>query len=145
MKTLRVCMPVTIVLVFGLVLVACGTSTPSLTAGTYTTQVQSSSPYFSDVGGDWEIDLGADGTYALRPIGDHPGQLVTDINGHYTLAQNQIVLVDDIHHTPDPSCTPLPKGTYSFTFDGKQVSFKKVDDTCVDRIEIITLQPWIKK
>ena len=117
----------------------------ALVAGSYVTHVVNNSPEASNVAGDWLLQLNADGTYLLSATGDHPGQLVTDIRGHYTLGQNQVTLVDDIKATSEAACYSKPQGVYNYAFDGTLVAFRQVSDPCPDRNQIIPFQAWTKQ
>jgi hypothetical protein len=80
----------------------------------------------------WEFK--ADGSYVSQ--GPNASE-----KGAYTVTGDQIVIKGD--HSP---CGNV-KGTYTWAYDGKALSFEALDDRCTDRRNVVVVIPgqWLKK
>jgi len=80
--------------------------------------------------GDWKCEIRADGSYRTY-------QPMASETGTYTVTGNQVVLI-----ASGGSCRA--KGTYTWTFDGKALSFKALDDPCTKR-RMLDGSKWLKQ
>ena len=94
-----------------------GTTTPSFPVG-----------IFTSVGWTWEFKV--DGSF----VAEGPGE---GEKGTYTVTGNQIVFKGDY-------CGDVT-GTYTWTFDGKALSFKALDDQCNSRRDVVVRDDWSRK
>ena len=76
-----------------------------------------------DADGKWVMTLAADGDFTLtRNNGPW-------VEGRYTLAGNQITL-HDVSGPGTKKCAGKGDGTYTWSFDGKVLTFEAVNDQC---------------
>ena len=61
--------------------------------------------------------------------------------GTHTVSGNQIVFKE----SSDTCGLGAEKGTYTWTYDGKTLTFKVIDDRCGGRVGTATSGPWVKK
>ena len=78
-------------------------------------------------------------TWEFKTDGSFEAHLPKVVTGTYTVAGNQIVVKDK-----DDVCGDV-KGTYTWTFDGKALSFKTLDDQCFTRQDIVDRGAWTKQ
>lgn len=83
--------------------------------------------------GGWGLEIKADGTYVVKL------ERMTE-SGSYTVTGNQVVFTGDY-------CTRLgvEKGTYAWNYDGKGLTFKALDDLCMDRLSRVDGSSWSKQ
>ena len=62
-------------------------------------------------------------------------------SGTHTVSGNQIVFKE----SSDTCGLGAEKGTYTWIYDGKTLTFKVIDDRCGGRVGTITSGPWVKK
>jgi quercetin dioxygenase-like cupin family protein len=80
--------------------------------------------------GNYTWDFKADGSYVSQS--SEGGE-----KGTYTATGNQIIIQGDY-------CGDV-KGTYTWAYDGKALSFNALDDRCTDRLNVIVPGQWLKK
>jgi hypothetical protein len=85
---------------------------------------------FTKVG--YTMEFKADGTA-------HTESRWVDIDGVYTVTGDQIAMQDDY-----ASCKDIV-GTYTWTYDGAELSFTTIDDKCRDRKNVVEWGTWLKK
>lgn len=86
-------------------------------------------------GGGFELALGADGVHTVS----QDGKVV--VKGNYVVDKDQITFNDK---EGDFACLGQT-GKYKWAFDGKNLSFTKVQDECDGRGQGLTAQAWVKK
>jgi hypothetical protein len=86
-------------------------------------------------GGSFTISLGADKVHTVST----EGRVV--VKGTYVVEKDQITFTDQ---EGEFACPGQP-GKYKWAFDGKSLSFTKVEDNCDGRVQGLTAQPWVKK
>ncbi len=64
------------------------------------------------------------------------------VKGTYTVTKDQIVLTDK---EGEYACKGTDAGRYKWKYDGKALTFSKLEDDCEGRINGLTGQPWEKK
>ena len=79
---------------------------------------------------NWTWEFKADGSY----VSHSPG---AGERGTYTATGNQIIVQGDY-------CGNM-KGTYTWAYDGKALSFKALDDRCTGRRNVVVPGQWLKK
>jgi hypothetical protein len=119
---------------------ACGGSGANLPAGTYIseiTQEDLNSPVDSDFLGVQELRLLENGRFGWGLQTD----AVKTEDGLYSVSGGRFTIEDE-----KGGCANLgqnyAKGTYKYSFDGKQVSFSVVQDNCGPRVFIFTKHAW---
>ena len=98
-------------------------------------QGQAKFPTGTYSGGPYEVAFSADGVHTVS----NEGKVV--VKGTYVVDKDQISLTDK---EGDFACVGQT-GTYKWAFDGKNLSFIKVEDACDGRVQGLTGQPWVKK
>ena len=127
-----------------LVLVACGgsqaTSSPTATAaitspivGTYSVTITQAEAGTIASPGSFTLKFMRDGTYAVLLEG------APDAEGSYSVKQNQLTLMNDVH------CTYAGTGTYTWALQGNMLTLKAAVDTCSPRKLVFTTHPWVKQ
>lgn len=86
-------------------------------------------------GGAFTLSVGDDGIHTVST----EGKVV--VKGNYVVAKDQITFTDK---EGDYACVGQA-GTYKWAFDGKALSFTKVEDQCDGRVQGLTAQAWVKK
>jgi len=86
-------------------------------------------------GGGFELAFGADGVFTVSQ------NAKAVVKGNYVIEKDQITLNDK---EGDFACLGQP-GKYTWAFDGKNLSFTKVEDECGGRVQALPAQPWTKK
>ncbi len=82
--------------------------------------------------GKWSLELKGDGGYALKAD-------ALEENGTFTVSGDQVTLKGD-------RCAKLnvEKAVYSWSFDGRMLAFKALDDRCMDRVSRMDGNSWTK-
>lgn len=123
-----------VALVLVLATVGCASSatpTPLPTPGSATTVF----PVGTFTMGIWDWEFRADGTEVASELGVGLRE-----DGKYTVTGNQIVVQD----TKGIYCGE-PKGIYTWTFDGKVLTFKAIYDPCAERRNVVDGSSYSKK
>ena len=86
-------------------------------------------------GGAFTITFATDGVHTVST----EGKVV--VKGTYTVEKDQLTFTDK---EGDFACVGQV-GKYKWAYDGKSLSFTKVQDECEGRVQGLTAQPWVKK
>jgi len=100
------------------------------------TMVQDKFPIGTYVSGDFTITLNSDGSHS---VGMNDKVVV---KGTYTVTKDQIVLTDK---EGEYACNGTEPGKYKWKYDGKALSFSKLEDNCDGRANGLTGQSWERK
>ena len=94
------------------------------------------------------MELGADGTYRRFQAGQRVWK------GRYAIAGDRIEFSDEAVPS-DPNrnrngceadaAGKYPVGVYTWAFDGQTLSFTKIEDNCLKRLNELTREPWTRK
>jgi redox-sensitive bicupin YhaK (pirin superfamily) len=112
---------VSAIVLVALVLSTCGSQSPTaeFPVGTFSN------------GSYWDWEFNSDGTYFT----EGPG---ASERGTYTVTGDQIVIEGDY-------CEDV-KGTYTWSYDGKELNFAAPeDDRCTPRRAVVLSGPWVKE
>jgi hypothetical protein len=112
--------------------VACGPSTPAVKVLPTPGVPANPFPTGSFAIGKWSLELKGDGGYALKADG-------LEENGTFAVSGDQVTLKGD-------RCAKLnvEKAVYQWNFDGRMLSFKALDDLCMDRLSRMDSNSWTK-
>lgn len=88
------------------------------------------------VGERFAVTFTKDGNYSVSENDK------TVVKGTYTVTQDQIIFTDK---EGAYACKETDTGKYKWKYDGKALTFSKVDDVCKGRIKGLTGQPLVKK
>jgi hypothetical protein len=101
-------------------------------SGTYKETITSKKLLGGHLVGTWTIKLKS-GKYTVT----YNGQ--TAAKGTYKLNGSDLTVTD----TPGPGACPHP-GKYSIKLSGRSLTFTKISDTCVSRVDVVTFTTWTK-
>ena len=88
----------------------------------------------------WTYDFKNDGRYIFQQADVHSGV------GTYSITGKQVAFSESTSTYAEGNCVGDAKeGVYTWTFDGKALSFKVLDDRCGSREGLLTSGPWLKK
>ena len=111
-----------ILLLVGVIISGCSPETSSSTPVSF--------PKGTFISGDWSWEFKADGTFLTSgPVGSETGT--------YQVTGNQITITCQ--------CCENVKGTYLWAFEGSELSFTVIDDTCANRKDVVDGSSWMKK
>lgn len=100
------------------------------------TLAQDKFPIGTYIGGSFTLTFNSDGSHSVS------GNDKVLVKGTYTVTKDQIVLTDK---EGEYACKGTEPGRYNWKYDGKALSFSKLEDDCGGRINGLTGQPWEKK
>jgi hypothetical protein len=101
-------------------------------SGTYKETITSKKLFGGHLVGTWTIKLKGGG-YTVKLNGRPVAK------GTYTLSGSDLTVMD----TPGPgSCRGT--GKYSIKLSGTSLTFTKISDSCVSRVDVITYGTWMK-
>jgi predicted lipoprotein with Yx(FWY)xxD motif len=86
--------------------------------------------------GEFTLTFNGDGSYTVA-AGD---RIV--VKGTYTVAKDEIAFKDS---EGDYACVQDKPGKYKWKYDGKAITFTKVEDECDGRSQALPAQPFVKK
>jgi hypothetical protein len=101
-----------------------------------TTLAQDKFPTGSFVGGMFTLTFNSDGSHTVS------AQEKTVVKGTHTVTQDEIVFTDK---EGEYACSEAMKGKYKWKYDGKALTFSKLEDECEGRVNGLTGQPFAKK
>jgi hypothetical protein len=139
----RLAVPMLVLAALALAVAGCGGDGSSDAAdlvGTYTTTLGPSGPELKEPNppGRWQLLLTSPTEAYFQPP-----------EGTSFPVGNPVVTEDGrITFAPDSGCPTQTgaagDGTYTWSLDGDTLSFTEVDDTCRDRVFVLTSQPWTR-
>jgi hypothetical protein len=88
------------------------------------------------VAGTFTLQFNGDGSYTVAA----EDKIV--VKGTYAVSQDEVVLKDS---EGDYACGADKPGKYKWKYDGKAITFSKVEDECDGRSQGLTSQPFVKK
>jgi hypothetical protein len=100
------------------------------------TRAQDKFPIGTYVGGSFTLTFNSDGGHSVSV-----NEKVA-VKGNYTVSGDQIAFTDK---EGEFACTGTEAGKYKWKYDGKALTFSKLEDDCDGRINGLTGQPWEKK
>ena len=100
------------------------------------TRAQDKFPIGTYVGGSFTLTFNSDGGHSVSV-----NEKVA-VKGTYTVTGDQIAFTDK---EGEFACTGTEAGKYRWKYDGKALTFSKLEDDCDGRINGLTGQPWEKK
>jgi hypothetical protein len=138
----RLTLPALLLAALVLAAAGCGGSSESADlVGTYTTTLGPSGPELKEANppGRWQLLLTSPTEAYFQPP-----------EGPSFPVGNPVATEDDrVTFGPDAGCptqTGAPgNGTYTWSLDGDILTFTEVEDTCRDRVFVLTSQPWKKE
>jgi hypothetical protein len=139
----RLSLPALLFVTLVLAAAGCGGGSPESAqlVGTYTTTLGPSGPDLEEANppGRWQLLLTSPTEAYFQPP-----------QGPSFPVGNPVAMTDDrVTFGPDAGCptqTGTPgDGTYTWSLDGDTLTFTEVEDTCRDRVFVLTSQPWTKE
>jgi predicted lipoprotein with Yx(FWY)xxD motif len=100
------------------------------------TLAQDKFPIGTYVGGSFTMTFNSDGSHSVSA-----NEKVV-VKRTYTVTQDQIVFTDK---EGEYACKGAETGRYNWKYDGKALTFSKLEDDCEGRINGLTGQAWEKK
>jgi hypothetical protein len=86
----------------------------------------------------------ADGTWTINLRSPTSGKLNLIRNGQESGGGTYVISGSKITLTPKKNGACTTKGKYTFKLTGHTLTFKKISDTCTERIDVLTAHPWTK-
>lgn len=83
-----------------------------------------------------------DGTWTLDLSSPKSGRVNLVLNGQEKGGGRYVISGSTITLTPKKNGACTTKGKYTFKVTGNTLTFKKINDTCAQRWDVLTAPPW---